>query len=120
MKVIDLINKKYNNEEMPKHILINKMNYIYDDHTKTYKDEYRECMSCDFTNDVFNMPVEIIEDNNIDIDIDSIEEFIIPENISERIVNEVNIIKIFEKQNKLIQTVKQLNREIKELKKIKN
>lgn len=47
-----------------------------------------------------------------DIDIQAIEEFIIPDNVSERIVNEVNIIKIFEKQNKLIQAVKQLDRQI--------
>ena len=108
MKVIDLINKKYNNEEMPKHIIINRMNYIYDDNTKTYKDEYKECMNCDFTNNVFNMPVEIIEDNNIDID--SIEEFSIPNFIDE------GMKMILEKQNKLIQAVKQHDREIKELK----
>ena len=51
---------------------------------------------------------ELIEDNNIDID--SIEEFSIPNCIDE------GMKMILEKQNKLIQVVKQLNREIKELK----
>ena len=70
MKVIDLIIKQYNNEDMPKHIKINRLNYIYNNNRKTYESEYGEFMSFDFTNNVLNMQVELIED---EIDIDSIE-----------------------------------------------
>jgi hypothetical protein len=68
MKVIDLIIKQYNNEDMPKHIKINRLNYIYNNNRKTYESEYGEFMSFDFTNNVLNMQVEIIEEQQ-DIDI---------------------------------------------------
>ena len=87
------------------------MNYIYDDHTKTYKDEYRECMNCDFTNNVFNMPVEIIEDNNIDI-----EEI---ETYSEdgiELYDKHSIHFNRKKINELVRKYNELNRKIKELK----
>jgi hypothetical protein len=104
MKVIDLINKQNNNELMPKHIKINKLNYIYDDNRKTYRSEYNEFMSFDFTNNVLNMQVEIIED---EIDIQNIEEI----NIHEL---PINIEVIYRKIIELIQAVKQLDKKIKE------
>ena len=71
--------------------------------------------------DILNYTFELIEDNTIDIDIDSIEELeefkyneFVLMNREERFnktINEYSII------NKLIQAVKQLNKEIKELKK---
>ena len=72
MNVFDLIIKQYNNEDMPKHIKINKLNYTYNNNRKTYESEYGEFMSFDFTNNVLNMQVELIED---EVDIDNIEEF---------------------------------------------
>lgn len=112
MKVFDLIIKQYNNEDMPKHIKINRLNYIYNNNRKTYESEYGEFMSFDFTNNVLNMQVEIIEEQQ-DIDIQAIKKFIIPEiaksEESDMWVNRITI-------NELIQAVKQLNKEIKELK----
>lgn len=67
MKVIDLIITKINEEEMPKHVLINRMNYYYDDEIESYRDEEGSRMVLDFTSDVFSMPVKIIEDEFIDI-----------------------------------------------------
>lgn len=68
MKVIDLIITKINEEEMPKHVLINRMNYYYDDEIESYRDEEGSRMVLDFTSDVFSMPVKIIEDEFIDIE----------------------------------------------------
>lgn len=74
------------------------------------EDEFGEGITSQFNlEDILYMDFELIEEQQ-DIDIQAIEEFIIPDNVSERIVNEVNIIKLFEKQNKLIQAVKQLDR----------
>ena len=64
MKVIDLVNMKNQNKEMPKHIIINRMNYIYDNNRYggAYIDEDNSLMNIDFTNNVLNIPVEIIEE----------------------------------------------------------
>lgn len=61
MKVIDLINMKYNKEKMPEHIIINRMNYIYDTKTNKYYDEDNSYMVIDFTDNVLNMKVKIIK-----------------------------------------------------------
>ena len=63
IKVIDLIDKKYHNLELPKNIIINRMRYYYDDEIGTYYDENKERMTLDFFNGVLNMEVEILEDN---------------------------------------------------------
>jgi hypothetical protein len=68
IKVIDLINKKYHNLELPKHIRINKLEYFYNENRKTYDSEYGEQMSFDFTDNVLNMEVEILEDNTEEIE----------------------------------------------------
>ena len=110
MRLIDLINKQYCNEEMPKHIRINKLDYTYDNNRKTYKSKYGEFMSFDFTNNVLNMKVELIED-----EIDSIEE------LDKCKFGHGNMIsyqesKFIDKVNELVQAVKQLNKEIKSIK----
>lgn len=68
IKVIDLIDKKYHNLELPKHIKINKLEYFYNENRKTYDSEYGEQMSFDFTDNVLNMEVEILEDNTEEIE----------------------------------------------------
>lgn len=68
IKVIDLIDKKYHNLELPKHIRINKLEYFYNENRKTYDSEYGEQMSFDFTDNVLNMEVEILEDNTEEIE----------------------------------------------------
>lgn len=68
IKVIDLIDKKYHNLELPKHIRINKLEYFYNENRKTYDSEYGEQMSFDFTDNVLNMEVEILEENTEEIE----------------------------------------------------
>ena len=67
IKVIDLIDKKYHNLELPKHIRINKLEYFYNENRKTYDSEYGKQMSFDFTDNVLNMEVEILKDNTEEI-----------------------------------------------------
>lgn len=102
MKVIDLIIKQYNNEDMPKHIKINRLNYTYNNNRKTYESEYGEFMSFDFTNNVLNMQVELIEN---EIDIDNIEE------LTQNCFDDWTEAK---KINELVQAVKQLDKKIRE------
>lgn len=114
MKVIDLIIKQYNNEDMPKHIKINRLNYIYNNNRKTYESEYGEFMSFDFTNNVLNMQVELIEEQQ-DIDIQAIKEFDRPSlaiNNFSSISEEIKYLHIA--FNELLQAVKQLDRKIRE------
>lgn len=108
MKVIDLINMKYNKEEMPKHIVINRMHYRYDNDINTYRDENKNKQIIDFTDNVLNMPVEVIEDEAIDID--SIEEICIRP--YKGFVDTCDYLE--KKGNELIKAVKQLNKKIKE------
>ena len=68
IKVINLILGKYHNKEMPKHIIINRLNYFYNENRKTYESEYGEKMSFDFTDNVLNMEVEVVEEQE-EIDI---------------------------------------------------
>ena len=116
MKVIDLLNKIANGEEVSKFWWygciheINKDNQIYD----TYCDAYKV-----ITIDCLNDEIKLIEDNTIDID--SIEEFelagcnvkfndtFIP---TESLINDM----VLDKINELIRLAKQHDKEIKELK----
>ena len=116
MKVIDLIIKQYNNEDMPKHIKINRLNYTYNNNRKTYESEYGEFMSFDFTNNVLNMQVKLIEDETIDID--NIEELeLIGTNFIDIDKNELkdNINKNRINLNKLVQAVKQIDKRVKKI-----
>ena len=115
IKVIDLIIlKKYNDLEMPYHIKINKLNYFYNKNRKTYDSEYGEQMSFDFTDNVLNMEVEIIEESEQDIDIQNIEELLI-EQLTERKYNNADIYMLGKNVNVLIRAVKQLDNKIKEI-----
>lgn len=109
MKVIDLIIKQYNNEDMPKHIKINRLNYIYNNNRKTYESEYGEFMSFDFTNNVLNMQVELIEN---EIDIDNIEELDTYETVETYDWQDVDTNRMT--INELVQAVKQLDKKIRE------
>lgn len=125
MKVIDLLNKMAHGEEVPEKIKVDNIIYIYENWEHFYytDNEAREDLLVrgkDYsTNDFLNWNVELIEENTIDIN--SIEEFEIAGcNIkfngtfisTESIINDM----ILDKTNKLVQAVKQLNKEIKELK----
>ena len=105
MKVIDLIIKQYNNEDMPKHIKINRLNYTYNNNRKTYESEYGEFMSFDFTNNVLNMQVELIEN---EIDIDNIEELDTYETVETYDWQDVDTNRMT--INELVQAVKQLDK----------
>lgn len=114
MKVIDLIIKQYNNEDMPKHIKINRLNYIYNNNRKTYESEYGEFMSFDFTNNVLNMQVEIIEEQQ-DIDIQAIEELdeeVAYTNLDFATSWRDSEKKIVKQQNQILKYLKQLDRKI--------
>lgn len=110
MKVIDLINKQYNNEDMPKHIKINRLNYIYNNNRKTYESEYGEFMSFDFTNNVLNMQVELIEEQQ---DIQAIEELLA---IEEYEVDKTDVVLNRNKINEIIKIIKQIDREMNKVK----
>ena len=109
MKVIDLIIKQYNNEDMPKHIKINRLNYTYNNNRKTYESEYGEFMSFDFTNNVLNMQVELIEN---EMDIDNIEELDTYETVETYDWQDVDTNRMT--INELVQAVKQLDKKIRE------
>lgn len=130
MKVINLILGKYHNKEMPKHIIINRLNYFYNENRKTYESEYGEQMSFDFTDNVLNMEVEVVEEQE-EIDIQELEEIkemevflsvdtrqTLEENLKKIDKHEVNfffkINEIIRKQNKIVQYLEQLDKNIKE------
>ena len=104
IKVIDLIDKKYHNLELPKHIRINKLEYFYNENRKTYDSEYDEQMSFDFTDNVLNMEVEILEDNT-----EEIEE--IPEERIE-ICTDRNYAYLATKYNELVKVVKEIRKDL--------
>ena len=109
MKIIDLLNKMANGEEVPEKIKVGNIIYIYEswEHFYYTDNEEREDLLVkgkDYsTIDFLNWNVKLIED---EIDIDSIEEL---EGIVEYSTERNTI-------NQLIQAVKQLNKEVKELK----
>ena len=123
MKVIDLLNKMANNEEVPEKIKVDNIIYIYEswEHFYYTDNEAREDLLIrgkDYsTNDFLNWNVELIEDEPIDIE--SIEELeLIRTNFIDMDKNELkdNINKNRINLNKLVQAVKQLNKEIKSIK----
>ena len=116
IKVIDLVNMKVNKEKMPKHIIINKHEYFYNENRKTYDSEYGERMSFDFT----DMEVEILDEED-EIDIQKINEedlIIMPQTrTGENYSYSISIInkKIMNSINNLIDEVKQLDNKINKL-----
>lgn len=125
MKVIDLLNKIANREEVPEKIKVDNIIYIYEslEHFYYTDDEAREDLLIrgkDYsTNDFLNWNVELIEDEPIDID--KIEElYINDKNIGKDTIEnwtgrKLDIV-LGNKINKLVQAVKQLNKEIKSIK----
>ena len=123
MKVIDLLNKIAHGEEVPEKIKVGNIIYIYENWEHFYytDNEAREDLLVrgkDYsTNDFLNWNVELIEDEPIDIE--SIEELeLIRTNFIDMDKNELkdNINKNRINLNKLVQAVKQLNKEIKSIK----
>ena len=112
-----------NNEEVPEKIKVDNIIYIYEswEHFYYTDNEAREDLLIrgkDYsTNDFLNWNVELIEDEPIDIE--SIEELeLIRTNFIDMDKNELkdNINKNRINLNKLVQAVKQLNKEIKSIK----
>lgn len=115
MKVIDLLKKIENGENIPQKIKVYQEVFEWDILEHYYKrsngDDLLELCTIFNTGELLSMEVELIED---EIDIDSIGELGIYEKdkkfYSPIIID--NRIKI----NELVQAVKQLNKEVKELK----
>lgn len=65
MKVIDLLNKKANGEEIPKKIVINDREWIYDgiDYARESDGEYLFDVFIEITQRDLNMEVEIIKED---------------------------------------------------------
>lgn len=117
MKVIDLLKKIENGENIPQKIKVYQEVFEWDILEHYYKrsngDDLLELCTIFNTGELLSMEVEPIED---EIDIDSIEEITVNENYSSAIINEDNIHLLFEQQKKLVKAVKQINKEVKELK----
>lgn len=124
MKIIDLLTKISNGEEVPLKILVDGSIYKWDvlEHFYAREDKFDllELSIVFSTPEFLQMEVKVIEDE-IDIDIDSIEEFKIDEN--NFIQTELGAFKtrkmdiaFLNKINELVQAVKQLNKKIKSIK----
>ena len=96
-------------EKYDENIKINRLNYTYNNNRKTYESEYGEFMSFDFTNNVLNMQVELIEN---EIDIDNIEELDTYETVETYDWQDVDTNRMT--INELVQAVKQLDKKIRE------
>lgn len=111
MKVIDLLKKIENGENIPKKIKVYQEVFEWDILEHYYKrsngDDLLELCTIFNTGELLSMEVELIED---EIDIDSIEKL-------ESITNNIDgTVCIMVKINELVQAVKQLKKEVKELK----
>ncbi len=115
MKVIDLLKKIEKGENIPQKIKVYQEVFEWDILEHYYKrsngDDLLELCTIFNTGELLSMEVELIED---EIDIDSIEELGIYE--KDKKVYSPIIIDNRIKINKLVQAVKQLNKEVKELK----
>lgn len=115
MKVIDLINMINNKEDLPEKMIINKIEFhsnvfktmIYEEDCNTNIWMAIQLNHIDLDDYVKIMQVELIED---EVDIDNIEELECEESWTEEGY------KLIDTVNELVQAVKQLNKEIKELK----
>ena len=111
MKVSDLLKKIENGENIPQKIKVYQEVFEWDILEHYYKrsngDDLLELCTIFNTGELLSMEVELIED---EIDIDSIEEL-------KSVTNNIDgTICIMNKTNELVQAVKQLNKEVKELK----
>ncbi|HJJ15474.1 MAG TPA: hypothetical protein OIM60_03505 [Clostridiaceae bacterium] len=111
MKVIDLLKKIENGENIPQKIKVYQEVFEWDILEHYYRrsngDDLLELCTIFNTGELLSMEVELIED---EIDIDSIEKL-------ESITNNIDgTVCIMVKINELVQAVKQLKKEVKELK----
>lgn len=120
MKVIDLLNKIADVEEVPEKIKFEKTIFIYDKGRKDYIHKIDDwasetllfkVMDCHFIKEILEAEVELIEEDTIDIE--SIEKI---ENEVMRDDWRYYVPLFFNKINEIVPAVKQLNRELKELK----
>ena len=115
MKVIDLLKKIEDGENIPQKIKVYQEVFEWDILEHYYRrsngDDLLELCTIFNTGELLSMEVELIED---EIDIDSIEELGIYE--KDKKVYSPIIIDNRIKINKLVQAVKQLNKEVKEVK----
>lgn len=111
MKVIDLLKKIENGENIPQKIKVYQEVFEWDILEHYYKrsngDDLLELCTTFNTGELLSMEVELIED---EIDIDSIGEL-------KSVTNNIDgTVCIMNKINELVQAVKQLNKKVKELK----
>lgn len=109
MKVIDLLKKIENGENIPQKIKVYREVFEWDILEHYYKrsngDDLLELCTIFNTGELLSMEVELIED-----EIDSIGEL-------KSVTNNIDgTVCIMNKINELVQTVKQINKEVKELK----
>jgi len=115
MKIIDLLNKIANEEQVPKNIKHQYYDYKWNVIDKDYQKSSGEMLFGNMNIQYhLNDEIKLTEDNNIDIDIEKLEELEIFEYVDEFDEQEVEVNRY--EINRLIRAVKQLNREIKELK----
>lgn len=110
MKVIDLLKKIENGENIPQKIKVYQEVFEWDILEHYYKrsngDDLLELCTIFNTGELLSMEVELIED---EIDIDSIGEL-------KSVTNNIDgTVCIMNKINELVQTVKQINKEVKEM-----
>lgn len=110
MKVIDLLKKIEKGENIPQKIKVYQEIFEWDILERYYKrsngDDLLELCTIFNTGELLSMEVELIED---EIDIDSIGEL-------KSVTNNIDgTVCIMNKINELVQAVKQLNKEVKEL-----
>lgn len=111
MKVIDLLKKIENGENIPQKIKVYQEVFEWDILEHYYRrsngDDLLELCTIFNTGELLSMEVELIED---EIDIDSIGEL-------KSVTNNIDgTVCILNKINELVQAVKQINKEVKELK----
>ena len=117
MKIIDLLNKIANGEEVPKKIKYKEKIFIYCSNTRKYYNENIDLFLEFYSGELLNDEVEIIEEQQ-DIDIQKLDENIKYCNIIEHSENEKILFNMIQNTanriNKLVQAVKQLDKKIKE------
>lgn len=111
IRVIDLLNKIANEEEAPEKIKGKNNNYVFNEKSKRYELENEPWCYLSFSTDELGNELEILEEQQ-DIDIQEIEE------MPNKLINTEDpiehIIEQHKKINKLVQAVKQLDRNIKD------
>lgn len=110
IRVIDLLNKIANGEEVPKKIKYKEKIFIYWSGTKKYYNRNIDLFLEFYSGELLNDEVEIIEEQQ-DIDIQSIKEL---EPLEDYEVDKTDVRLNRELINKILQWAKQLDKKIKE------